>query len=115
MRDFPGFGAWWFKARKSGTVSKTAFMCSTMRTSIGGHRMKPTNFYFFSYPVEGKKRPAVTTYRMTVEEAAKRLPPGHEPVPWSLEVRNMPETDKELMGMSAGCLYVGFGEKRSSR
>lgn len=71
--------------------------------------MKPTNFYFFSYPVEGRKRPAVTTYRMTIETAAERLPPGHEPVPWSLEVRNLPETEEEMRALQTGCLQVGFG------
>ena len=79
--------------------------------ATGGYRMKPTNFYFFSYPVEGKRRPVMTTYRMTVETAAERLPPGHEPVLSSLEVRNLPENEAEMRDLQTGCLQVGFGMK----
>jgi len=70
--------------------------------------MKATEFYFFSYPVEGRKKPATTTYRMTIEQAAERLPPGHEPILSSREVRQCPETMDERYAMGGGALYVPF-------
>jgi hypothetical protein len=51
--------------------------------------MRPTPFYFFEYLPEGAKKPKRTTYRMTVEEAAERLP-GAVPIEWTKEIRNLP-------------------------
>jgi hypothetical protein len=59
--------------------------------------MRPTAFYFFEYVPPGAKKPKVTTYRMTIEEAADRLP-GAVPVEWSKEIRNLPEPGDTING-----------------
>lgn len=52
-------------------------------------RMRPTPFYFFFHLPPGAKKPKRTTYRMTIEDAAVRLP-GAWPDELSKEIRNLP-------------------------
>ncbi len=59
--------------------------------------MRPTAFYFFEYTPPGAKRSKITTYRMTIEEAAERLP-GAVPVEWSKEIRNLPDPGDTING-----------------
>lgn len=64
--------------------------------------MRPTPFYFFEYLPEGGKKPKRTTYRMTIEDAAQRLP-GAVPVEWTKEIRNLPD-DNDLVNGGMGFL-----------
>lgn len=59
--------------------------------------MRPTPFYFFEHTPPGARRPKRTTYRMTIEDAAERLP-GAEPLEWSKEVRNLPDDADRVNG-----------------
>lgn len=59
--------------------------------------MRPTPFYFFEYTPPGAKKPKRTTYRMTIEDAAKRLP-GAVPVEWTKEIRNLPDDEDRVNG-----------------
>ena len=59
--------------------------------------MRPAAFYFFEYTPPGAKRPKRTTYRMTIEDAAQRLP-GAVPVEWSKEIRNLPDDGDVVNG-----------------
>ena len=59
--------------------------------------MRPTPFYFFEYTTPGARRPKRTTYRMTIEDAAQRLP-GAVPVEWSKEIRNLPDDGDVVNG-----------------
>ena len=54
---------------------------------------KPTEFHrWFITDETGRRRK--TTYRMTREDALQRFP-GAEPVPGTVEIRNLPDTDDE--------------------
>lgn len=64
--------------------------------------MKPTPFYFFLYLPPGAKKPKRTTYRMTIEQAAERLP-GSVPDELSKEIRNLPD-DSDLVNGGLGFL-----------
>lgn len=57
--------------------------------------MKPTPFYFFEYLPAGAKKPKRTTYRMTIEDAAQRLP-GAVPIESTKEIRDLPEGNEWL-------------------
>lgn len=71
--------------------------------------MKPTAFYFFEHTPPGARRPKRTTYRMTIKDAAARVP-GAIPLEWSKEMRNLPENEDELAGVSnTGRLYSTKG------
>lgn len=59
--------------------------------------MRPVAFYLFEHTPPGARRPKRTTYRMTIEEAAERLP-GAVPLEWSKEVRQLPEGDDLVSG-----------------
>lgn len=67
--------------------------------------MRPTPFYFFFYLPPGAKKPKRTTYRMTIEEAAVRLP-GAWPDKLSREIRNLPD-DGDLVNGGMGFLATG--------
>lgn len=58
---------------------------------------RPTPFYFFLYLPPGAKKPKRTTYRMTIEDAAVRLP-GAWPDELSKEIRNLPDDDDRVNG-----------------
>jgi hypothetical protein len=53
-------------------------------------------FRFWLPPNAWNKKPYLSTYRMTVEEAAQRFP-GAKPDPLTREVRNCPETPEEAL------------------
>ena len=56
--------------------------------------MKRTDYWLWRYPDHLTGRWKTTRYRMTCEEAATALP-GCEPVPGSLEQRDVPATADE--------------------
>lgn len=64
--------------------------------------MRPTPFYFFEHTPPGARKPVRTTYRMTIEQAAERLP-GWTPVEWTKEIRNLPD-DGDLVNGGMGFL-----------
>ncbi len=64
--------------------------------------MRPTPFYFFEYTPPGARRPKRTTYRMTIEEAAVRLP-GAVPIESTREIRPLPD-DADLVNAGLGFL-----------
>jgi hypothetical protein len=64
--------------------------------------MRPTPFYFFLYLPPGARKPKRTTYRMTIEDAAVRLP-GAWPDELSKEIRNLPD-DTDLVNGGLGFL-----------
>ncbi len=68
--------------------------------------MRPEHFYYFRYPMPGKKKPVKSTYRMTLQTAAQRLPPGYEPILESLQVIQVPETIEEQFQLTLGHLQV---------
>lgn len=50
-----------------------------------------------------------TAYRMTIEAADERMP-GAVPLEWSKEIRNLPENEDELAGVSnTGRMYSTKG------
>lgn len=67
--------------------------------------MRPTPFYFFFHLPPGAKKPKRTTYRMTIEDAAVRLP-GAWPDELSKEIRNLPD-DGDLVNGGMGFLATG--------
>lgn len=69
--------------------------------------MRPTPFYFFFHLAPGAKKPQRTTYRMTIETAAERLP-GAWPDELSKEIRNLPD-DGDLVNGGMGFLATAAG------
>ena len=58
--------------------------------------MKEVEYFTFMLPPDiWRKTPRPSSFKLTIEEAAKRHP-GATPIPTSREVRRMPETDGEL-------------------
>jgi hypothetical protein len=62
---------------------------------------KPTDFFYWNVPDE--RRPGKTrrsACRMTREDAAAQYGGTATPIPGSLEVRDLPETDAERMALT---------------
>lgn len=59
--------------------------------------MRPTPFYLFEYTLPGATKPKRTTYRMTIENAAKRFP-GAVPLQTTKEMRNLPDDPANVHG-----------------
>ncbi|WP_280155354.1 hypothetical protein [Piscinibacter sp. XHJ-5] len=72
--------------------------------------MKPTEFYRWETWAEtGPRKRIKTRYLMTREQALERDPTS-TPVPGTLEIRNLPENEYELLGMT----HTGRGQPKGS-
>jgi hypothetical protein len=70
---------------------------------------RPTEFWYFAVPDE--RRPGKTrrsACRMTREDAASQYGKAATPIPGSLEVRDLPESEAEILALT----HTGRGRDR---